>query len=256
MAYTLEDSQRHISQTYFKHDRTMAEQYEEYMSGPRDRTVVHIPARSGSTRIAHKNIREICGIPLIAYTIAIAKALPVDRVIVNTDSPEYARIAERYGAEVPFIRPAELARDDTSPGLASYYAKHFLLSEGYPLGVFIDLYPTSLFRNVKTMTRYVEMTHRAGYCSTAVMPDVNLDMLFTETDRIRLPHCTRRDELNLYCRLLGNFVGSRLLDREMRWLHYETIDNPVELIDIDEDEDFALAEYIIEHELYDFGASI
>jgi len=256
MAYTLEDSQRHISQTYFKHDRVRAEQYGEYMSGPHDKTVVHIPARAGSTRIAHKNIREICGVPLIAYTIAIAKALPVDRVIVNTDSRKYARIAEQYGAEAPFIRPAELASDDASPGLASYYAKHFLLTEGYPLGVFIDLYPTSLFRNVKTMTRYVEMTRKAGCCSTAVMPDVDLNRLFTENDRIELPPCTRRDELNLYCRLLGNFVGARVLNREMRWLHYELIDNPVELIDIDEDEDFALAEYIIEHELYDFGVSI
>jgi CMP-N-acetylneuraminic acid synthetase len=248
------DWKRQISLTYFGHERTVAEQYEDHLAGPRDKTVVHIPARSGSTRIAHKNIKEVCGVPLMAYTLAIARALPVDRVIVNTDSPQYARMAEKLGAEVPFLRPEELARDDVPPGLALYYAEHFLLTENYPLGAIIDLYPTSLFRNVKTVTHYVNMLHKAGYCSTAVLPEIDLHQLFTENGHLSFRAQT--DRLHVHYRILGNFMGRRTLSREKRWFHYELIDNPVELIDIDVDEDFALAEYIVENELYDFGVAI
>ncbi len=71
-----------------------------------------IPARSGSKRLRNKNIRNFLGKPLIAYAIGQALKSPViDRVIVDTDSPEIAKIAEKYGAEVPFLRPAHLASD-------------------------------------------------------------------------------------------------------------------------------------------------
>ncbi len=71
-----------------------------------------IPARGGSKRIPNKNIRDFCGKPLIAYAIEQAKAHPrVGRVIVDTDSPEIAKVAKKYGAEVPFLRPEGLATD-------------------------------------------------------------------------------------------------------------------------------------------------
>ena len=74
-----------------------------------------IPARSGSKGIPHKNIKLFCGKPLIQWTIEAAlNSINVDRVIVSTDDNGYASIAKELGAEVPFIRPSRLARDDSS----------------------------------------------------------------------------------------------------------------------------------------------
>ena len=69
-----------------------------------------IPARSGSTSIKDKNIRLIAGHPLISYSIVAAKLTPsIKRIIVSTDSEKYAGIAKKYGAEVPFLRPADIS---------------------------------------------------------------------------------------------------------------------------------------------------
>ena len=74
--------------------------------------VALIPARSGSKGVSNKNIRPLAGFPLIAYSIKAAlKSKLIDRVIVSTDSEEYAEIAREYGAEVPFLRPSELSGD-------------------------------------------------------------------------------------------------------------------------------------------------
>ena len=76
--------------------------------------VAVIPARGGSKGIPKKNIREIAGKPLVAWTIEQALACEkISRVIVSTDSPEIREVALRYGAEVPFLRPGELAEDTT-----------------------------------------------------------------------------------------------------------------------------------------------
>lgn len=79
-----------------------------------DSCVALIPARGGSKSIPGKNIRLFKGYPLIAYSIAAAKlAKEIERVIVSTDSEEIASIAVNYGAEVPFLRPAEFAQDNS-----------------------------------------------------------------------------------------------------------------------------------------------
>ncbi|MBE9544929.1 MAG: acylneuraminate cytidylyltransferase family protein, partial [Proteobacteria bacterium] len=72
-----------------------------------------IPARGGSKGVARKNIRPVCGKPLIAYTIetALAARNLLHRSIVSTDDPEIKAIACEYGADVPFLRPPELAGD-------------------------------------------------------------------------------------------------------------------------------------------------
>lgn len=76
-----------------------------------------IPARGGSKGIPRKNVLPIAGKPLIAWTIEAALAAQrIDRVVVTTDDAEIAEIAARNGADVPFLRPAELARDET-PGI-------------------------------------------------------------------------------------------------------------------------------------------
>ncbi|TAJ10874.1 MAG: acylneuraminate cytidylyltransferase family protein [Nitrospirae bacterium] len=73
-----------------------------------------IPARGGSKGLPGKNIRPFAGLPLIAHSVLLAKACPeIARAIISTDAEEIAAVAQRHGGEVPFLRPAELARDDT-----------------------------------------------------------------------------------------------------------------------------------------------
>ena len=74
-----------------------------------------IPARGGSKRIPRKNLAVVAGKPLIVYAIEAAQqARHIHRVIVSTESPEIAEVARRFGAEVPWLRPAHLAQDDTT----------------------------------------------------------------------------------------------------------------------------------------------
>ena len=73
-----------------------------------------IPARGGSKGVPRKNIIHLCGKPLIAYTIDVAaKSKLIDAAIVSTDDSEIADVAGQYGADVPFLRPSELAQDNS-----------------------------------------------------------------------------------------------------------------------------------------------
>lgn len=113
-----------------------------------------IPARSGSTRVVDKNVRRLGGHPLIAYTIAAARASGVfSRVIVSTDSEHYGAIARHYGAEVPFLRPLNLA-SATSPDIE--WLGHMLgelASADNHYDCFSILRPTSPFRTADTIRR-------------------------------------------------------------------------------------------------------
>lgn len=80
-----------------------------------DEVLALIPARSQSKGIPDKNVRDFCGKPLLAHTIEQARACPlIGRVIVSTDSERYAEIARTYGADTPFLRPAEISRDEST----------------------------------------------------------------------------------------------------------------------------------------------
>ena len=109
-----------------------------------------IPARGGSKSIPRKNIRPFAGHPLIAYSVAAGLAAEtVSRVLVSTDDEEIAEISRRYGAEAPFIRPAELARDDTPDLPVFQHALNWLAGyEGYHPDIIVQLRPTSPFRRV------------------------------------------------------------------------------------------------------------
>ena len=78
------------------------------------KSIAIIPARSGSKGIPDKNIMELCGHPLIAYSIAAAKSAGIEKVIVSTDSEQYATISKAYQAEVPFLRPKEISKDSST----------------------------------------------------------------------------------------------------------------------------------------------
>lgn len=91
------------------------------------KAIAFIFARGGSKGLPGKNIRPLGGKPLIAWSIDHALAVKrIERVIVSTDSEEIAAVAREYGAEVPFIRPAELARDDSPEWLAWRHALKYL----------------------------------------------------------------------------------------------------------------------------------
>lgn len=106
-----------------------------------------IPARGGSKGIPGKNIRPLLGKPLIAWTINQAKNSKfIDKLVVSTDSPEIADVSHKYGAQVPFMRPKELA-DDDSPGFeAILHALNFLEQENEFYDVVVLLECTSPMR--------------------------------------------------------------------------------------------------------------
>lgn len=111
--------------------------------------VALIPARGGSKSVPKKNIRELQNYPLIAYSIAAAKlAENIERVIVSTDSEEIAAIARQYGAEVPFLRPAEYAQDNSPDIDVVKHAIEWLYdSEEKIPEYFVHLRPTTPIRN-------------------------------------------------------------------------------------------------------------
>jgi CMP-N-acetylneuraminic acid synthetase len=113
-----------------------------------------IPARAGSKRVADKNIRPLAGHPVMAYTIAAALQSEVfSDVVVSTDSEDYAQIARHYGAEVPFLRPPELA-GDVSPDIEWLeYTLKKLAQDGRKYDCFSILRPTSPFRLPETIQR-------------------------------------------------------------------------------------------------------
>ena len=116
------------------------------------RTLAVIPARGGSKGLPGKNVRLLAGRPLIAYAIETALASKlIDRVIVSTDDPEIARIARAYGAEVPFMRPQELALDDSPEWLVWRHAIQTLgaYENGLVMDVFVCIPPTSPLRAVE-----------------------------------------------------------------------------------------------------------
>jgi CMP-N,N'-diacetyllegionaminic acid synthase len=113
-----------------------------------------VPARAGSKRVPGKNIRPLAGHPLLAYTIAAALDSGVfASVVVSTDSEETAAIARHYGAEVPFLRPVDMA-GDLSPDIE--WVTHMLAgleSAGAGTECFSILRPTSPFRRAETIQR-------------------------------------------------------------------------------------------------------
>jgi CMP-N,N'-diacetyllegionaminic acid synthase len=123
-----------------------------------------IPARGGSKGIPRKNIRPLAGKPLIAYSIEQAKAAArVNRVIVTTDDAEIAEVARLWGADVPFLRPPELAQDRT-PDLPVY--QHLLgwlkESEGRIPDALVVLRPTCPVRPAGLIDQAVEKLFSAG----------------------------------------------------------------------------------------------
>ena len=106
-----------------------------------------VPARSGSKGLPDKNIKPLCGKPLLGWTIeaAMESGVPM-RLVVSTDSAEYAEVARRFGAEVPFLRPEELAADTTGTLEVLWHLVDWYATRGEVFDAICILQPTSPFR--------------------------------------------------------------------------------------------------------------
>jgi N-acylneuraminate cytidylyltransferase len=122
--------------------------------GGADSVVAFVPARGGSKRVPRKNVRILGEHPLIAYTIAAAQESRIfTRVIVSTDDEVTAEVARYYGAEVPFLRPAEMAGERSRDIEWMEYTLHELARRGASFDAFSILRPTSPFRRADTIRR-------------------------------------------------------------------------------------------------------
>lgn len=143
-----------------------------------------IPARSGSKGLPDKNILPIAGHPLLAYSAAFGKAIPVERVLLSTDSPKYAEIGRAYGAECPALRGAEAASDTAMEEDILADLDRTLPGLGVPLpDVWVWLKPTCPFRDPAAVAKALEVLRER--------PDVDSVRIVTEAD-LRL-HCINAD---------------------------------------------------------------
>ncbi len=132
-----------------------------------------IPARGGSKGIPRKNIRPFAGYPLIAFSIAAAlQAKTVTRVLVSTDDEKIAEVARQFGAETPFLRPAELAADRTMDLPVFQHALTWMADhENYHPALVVHLHPTSPVRPEGCLDQGVHllMDHPKADCVRGVV---------------------------------------------------------------------------------------
>lgn len=118
-----------------------------------------IPARSGSKSLPHKNIKLYNEKPLLVYSIEHAQKSKYNmRIIVSTDSIEYAKIANKYGAETPFLRPFEISQDNSIDFDCMKHTIEWLkINEKYIPDIILQLRPTSPTRNVKDIDKALDL---------------------------------------------------------------------------------------------------
>lgn len=127
------------------------------------KNVAIIPARGGSKRIPRKNIKIFHGKPMIAYSISVANESGLfDRVIVSTDDEEIAEVSIRYGAEVPFMRPKELADDFTGTNTVVKHALEWLSNNDYIAHYACCIYATAPFIQIKYLQAGYEKLVSSG----------------------------------------------------------------------------------------------
>lgn len=143
------------------------------------RTVCFVFARGGSKGLPGKNIKPLAGRPLIGHSIGVARACArIETVIVSTDDPAIAEAARGQGAEVPFMRPAELASDTAPEWLAWRHAIEWFERERGPFDVFLSLPPTSPFRSLEDVEA----------CIDALVSDPAADAVITVREAERSPY--------------------------------------------------------------------
>ena len=221
-------------------------------------TLAIIPARGGSKGLPRKNLVMLGDMPLVAWSIKAALHCPsIDRVVVSTDDEEIAEVSIAFGAEVPFLRPALYAGDKSSLGDAITYTIQQL--DGTEPDAVITLLPTHPFRSanlMETLSRKIQnyygkvktvapiTVHASSHL--VMHEDGGLDSVWKE----HFPECARPSAvLHRPYGLFDAYAPSRPKNR----LFVYELTNPVELIDIDTQEDLLLAQQIVLEGLFDFG---
>jgi N-acylneuraminate cytidylyltransferase/CMP-N,N'-diacetyllegionaminic acid synthase len=217
-----------------------------------------IPARGGSKGLPGKNIRPLNGKPLIAYAVEEGlKAKHIDRVIVSTEDEEIARIAVEYGAELPFMRPAELATD-TAMAVDNYiYTINRLEKEGgKPIDSFVVLQPTSPLRIAEDIDGAVDLFEQksadsvVSYCREA-HPVTWHKYLDEEGRFVNIFEDTlknRQDNRVSYYPNGAVYVFKTTIIRERKYFtdkSYAYIMPRIRSVDIDFIEDFEYAEFLL-----------
>lgn len=218
-----------------------------------------IPARSGSKGLKDKNIKELCGKPLIAYTIEAAKQSGVfDCIMVSTDSEKYARIAREHGASVPFLRSSENSSDKSG---SWDVVREVLANLNEKFDIVVLLQPTSplrTFQHIKeavdlffekdadTVCSVCETPHPMFWCNTL---NEDLSMM----DFIKKEYQKRRQELPKSYTLNGAIYicKTKYIDNLDFYSNksFAYVMNKNSSIDIDENLDFQLCELIIKNVL-------
>ena len=229
------------------------------------RILAVVPARGGSRGVPRKNVHLLAGKPLIVYTVtaALQSQYPL-RVVISTDNEKIAEVAQRAGAEVPFLRPAELAQDETPTLPVIQHALQWLEQhDGYKPGLVVLLQPTSPLRRASHIDQGIKLLLETNADSVVSVCEVEhspywmrvLDekgqvRRFVETDR----EFPRRQDLPPVYRLNGALYVTkrklimdeeRLLGDDVRALVMAREDS----IDIDDKLDFLLAELLLKRRL-------
>ena len=215
-----------------------------------------IPARGGSKGIPRKNIVDLCGQPLIAYTINVAlKSSLIDRVLVSTEDEEIAEISIGLGAEVPFLRPSEMAGDHSSIAEAANFTIRNLRKTGYFADTIVYLYPTHPFRSVKLIDSLIEKALE-GYASVQTVKKIiysGCGPFIQGKDSRLIPIFSGRNKAyqdRVFFRPYGVFQAIKSSGGRRGYLH--TLDDPISLIDIDTFDDLKIAREIIRSNRFNF----
>jgi len=225
-----------------------------------------IPARAGSKGLPGKNIRRLCGKPLIAWTIEQGLGSSfVDKVVVSTDSEEIASVARHYGASVPFLRPQDLASDLASSLEVIFHAIDFLELRGEIYEYIVLLEPTSPLREVSDIDGAIELCAHSSQVESVVgvakVDNTHPSFLFSLQDGRLHPmqgkHPTgirRQDLVRDYYYLEGSVYVSNLkgLRREQTFYHDRTapwIVDKYKAVEIDSVADFMVADALMDAQI-------
>jgi len=214
-----------------------------------------IPARGGSKGIPRKNIKLLAGKPLIAWTIEEAKKSKyIDRLILSSEDDEIIAVAKKWGCEVPFKRPMELAQDDT-PGMEPVIHAVSTLNEKYDYVCLLQ--PTSPLRKVEDIDGCIEKCILMNALSCVSVTDVDKHpyWMYKIDDEQKLKplffdkNVTRRQDLPKLYVLNGSIYVSSSVEilRSRRFINNETVGYEMEKInsmDIDNEIDFFICEQI------------
>ena len=226
------------------------------------RVVAIIPARGGSKGLPGKNIRELCGKPLIAWSIEQGlECKYIDSIVVSTDSDDIAAVARQYGAQVPFLRPASLAGDEASSMDVLFHALDHLNGADEIFHYVVLLEPTSPLRDVSDISGALETLDRGGLESivgVAKAENLHPAFLYVVRDGVLRPMSgtqpigmRRQDLKEDYYYLEGSiYAGSVTSLRKNRSFYHATtapwIVDRYKAIEIDEMSDFIAAEALMQ----------